>query len=107
VLKVPLVFQVAPGKPFGRFPVAITVVPLSDPGPEPVVPSAGFSCIYLLTLTVAFGHRRARGKRREHLRLVLRKEFDYCLSALRTADKELVADKLDAQSRFLSAMHER
>src|SRR5262249_20731793 len=50
----------------------------------------------------------APASRQAALRLVLRKEFDHRLSALRTADKELVAaNRLDAQSRFLGAMQER
>src|SRR5262249_7464867 len=88
---VPLVFQVAPGKPFGRFPVAITLEPLDGLSREALPPPAS----------------DRRRKRREHFRLVLGKQLHHRLSTLGAADQQLLAHGFDAKSDFLGAMQER
>src|SRR4029450_12345752 len=79
---VPLVFQVAPGQPFGCVPVAITYEPLDGISHEALAPAA---CV-----------NDRRRKRCEHFRLVLGKQLHHRLSTLGAADQEFVAHGFDA-----------
>jgi hypothetical protein len=79
-----LVFQVAPGKPLGRFPVAITYEPLDGLSREALAPPA---CV-----------NDRRRKHREHFRLVLGKQLYYRLSTLGPTNPKLVASSLDPET---------